>query len=125
MMTVIWDPGLDPCTHQHHEKPVWEYPKIGGTLFWGPYFNKDLTISGTILGSLFSETPIWPRLIILTALTVLQVGSTLLTLAVPEYWLKRPFANSMGVQGFMGGLHDVGALIRGIAFSAVQYGIPK
>ena len=30
---------------------------IGGTFFWGPY-NKDPTIQGTILGSLFSETPI-------------------------------------------------------------------
>ena len=29
---------------------IWEFPKIGGTLFWGPY-NKDLTIKDTILGS--------------------------------------------------------------------------
>ena len=28
---------------------VWEFPKIRGTLFWGPY-NKDPTIEGTILG---------------------------------------------------------------------------
>ena len=27
-----------------------EFPKIRGALFWGPY-NKDPTISGTILGS--------------------------------------------------------------------------
>ena len=36
---------------------IWEFPKIRGTLFWGPY-NKDPTIQGTILGPLFSETPI-------------------------------------------------------------------
>ena len=29
---------------------MWGFPKIGGTLFWGPY-NKDPTIEGTILGS--------------------------------------------------------------------------
>ena len=29
---------------------IWEFPKIRGTLFWGPY-NKDPIISGTILGS--------------------------------------------------------------------------
>ena len=29
---------------------MWEFPKIRGTLFWGPD-NKDPTISGTILGS--------------------------------------------------------------------------
>ena len=29
---------------------TWEFPKIGGTLFGGPY-NKDPTILGTILGS--------------------------------------------------------------------------
>ena len=28
---------------------TWEFPKIRGTLFWGPS-NKDPTISGTILG---------------------------------------------------------------------------
>ena len=28
---------------------IWEFPKIGGTLVWGPY-NKDPTIWGTILG---------------------------------------------------------------------------
>ena len=32
--------------------PTWEFPKIGGTLFWGPY-NKDPTNSGTLLGSQF------------------------------------------------------------------------
>ena len=31
-------------------KVIGEFPKIEGTLFWGPY-NKDPTISGTILGS--------------------------------------------------------------------------
>ena len=30
--------------------PVWEFPKIRGTLFWGPY-NNDPTNSSTILGS--------------------------------------------------------------------------
>ena len=29
---------------------MWEFPKIRGPLFWGPY-NKDPTIEGTILGS--------------------------------------------------------------------------
>ena len=29
---------------------AWEFPKIRGTLFWGPY-NKDPTIRGTFLGS--------------------------------------------------------------------------
>ena len=29
---------------------IWEFPKIRGTLFWGPY-NNEPTISGTILGS--------------------------------------------------------------------------
>ena len=28
---------------------IWEFPKIWGTLFWGPY-NRDPTIWGTILG---------------------------------------------------------------------------
>ena len=37
---------------------MWEFPKIWGTLFWGPY-NKDPTIQGTVLGSLFSETPMY------------------------------------------------------------------
>ena len=35
---------------------MWELPKIKGTLLGGPC-NKDPTIYGTILGSLFSETP--------------------------------------------------------------------
>ena len=30
---------------------IWEFPKLGGTLLWGPY--KDPTIEGTILGSPF------------------------------------------------------------------------
>ena len=30
--------------------PIWEFPKIRGTLFGGPY-NKDPTIWGTISGS--------------------------------------------------------------------------
>ena len=30
---------------------IWEFPKIRGTLFWGPY-NKDPIFWGTILGSL-------------------------------------------------------------------------
>ena len=36
---------------------VWEFPKIRGALCWGPY-NKAPTISGTILGSPISETPV-------------------------------------------------------------------
>ena len=28
----------------------WEFPKIRGTVFWGPY-HKDPTIQGTVLGS--------------------------------------------------------------------------
>ena len=33
----------------------WEFPKIWGALFWGPY-NKDPTILGSILGSLIFGT---------------------------------------------------------------------
>ena len=33
-----------------NKQQIWEFPKIRGTLFWGPY-NKDLTIKDTILGS--------------------------------------------------------------------------
>ena len=29
---------------------IWAFPKISGTLFWGPY-NKDPTIQATIVGS--------------------------------------------------------------------------
>ena len=29
---------------------IWEFPKIRGTIFWGPY-NKDPTIESTLLGS--------------------------------------------------------------------------
>ena len=36
---------------------IWDFPKIRGTFFGGPY-NKDPTIQGTILGSPLSETPI-------------------------------------------------------------------
>ena len=36
---------------------IWEFPKIGVPYFGSPY-NKEPTIEGTILGSLFSETPI-------------------------------------------------------------------
>ena len=32
------------------QEPMWEFPKIRGTLFWGPY-NENPTISGTILWS--------------------------------------------------------------------------
>ena len=35
---------------------IWEFAKIRGTLFWGPY-NKDLTISGTILRSPILRSP--------------------------------------------------------------------
>ena len=38
---------------------MWEFPKIGGTLFWRPY-NKDPTIWGTILGSpIFGNSHVW------------------------------------------------------------------
>ena len=40
---------LEPCSLPFL-KPKWEFPKIGGTLFWGPY-NKDPTIHGPKLGS--------------------------------------------------------------------------
>ena len=33
-----------------HKDEIWDFPKFGGTLFWGPY-NKDPTIQGTTLGS--------------------------------------------------------------------------
>ena len=37
-----------------------DFPKTGGTLFWGPY-NKDPTIEGTILGSpIFGNPHIYP-----------------------------------------------------------------
>ena len=35
---------------------IWEFPKIRGTLLWGPY-NKDPTIWGAILGSPIFGTP--------------------------------------------------------------------
>ena len=34
---------------------MWELPKIRGALFWGP--NKDPTIWGTILGSIYGKLP--------------------------------------------------------------------
>ena len=43
-----------------YSSKIWELPKIRGTLYWGLY-NKDPTISGTILGSPISETPIYFR----------------------------------------------------------------
>ena len=36
--------------HRVPALPTREFPKIRGTLVWGPY-NKDPTISGTIVGS--------------------------------------------------------------------------
>ena len=48
---------------------IWEFPKIGGTFFWGPY-NKDPTIQGAILGSpifgnshttKFNDLPTWQQ----------------------------------------------------------------
>ena len=44
-----------------------EFPKMRGTLFWGPY-NKDPSISGTMLGSPISETPVcaWKHHVYLT-----------------------------------------------------------
>ena len=58
-------PGLKaqtaPCKKLSHEKSsIWEFPKIRGTLFGGPY-NKDPTIYGTILGSrIFGSSQIDP-----------------------------------------------------------------
>ena len=37
---------------------MWEFPKIRGTLFWGPY-NKDPTIEVLYWGPLFSKTPMF------------------------------------------------------------------
>ena len=43
--------ALEPSeTNPNPRKSIWEFPKIRGTVFWGPY-NKDPTVSGTILGS--------------------------------------------------------------------------
>ena len=39
----------------------WDFPKLRGTLFWGPY-NKDPTIQGSIFwGPLFSGNPPYVR----------------------------------------------------------------
>ena len=46
-----------PCNFCRSIQCILEFPKIKGTLFWGPY-NKDHTIWGTRLGSPISETPI-------------------------------------------------------------------
>ena len=37
------------CGQKSQASTIGEFPKIRGTLFWGPY-NKDPTIWGTILG---------------------------------------------------------------------------
>ena len=42
--------GFGPWFLSDLTKTMWEFPKIMGTLFGGPY-NKDPTIWGTILGS--------------------------------------------------------------------------
>ena len=37
---------------------LWGFPKIRGTLLWGPFFNKEPTIWGTILGfPIFGNPP--------------------------------------------------------------------
>ena len=45
------------CFAEQCVKFIWDFPKVRGTLFWGPY-NKDPTISGSILGSpIFGNPP--------------------------------------------------------------------
>ena len=36
---------------------MWEFPKIRGTLFWGPYSKDPMMIGDQIRVPLFSETP--------------------------------------------------------------------
>ena len=57
----FWDPNPNPMVPQEAIQ-MWEFPKIRGTLFWGPY-DKDPTISGTILGSpIFGNSHVVDRL---------------------------------------------------------------
>ena len=46
---LVQDRLLGKCI-PHGLLTKWEFPKIRGTLFWGPY-NKDPTVSGAILRS--------------------------------------------------------------------------
>ena len=49
----------NPQTPNHKAPKYWSFRKLGGTLFWGPY-NKDPTISGTLLGSPHSRKLPYP-----------------------------------------------------------------
>ena len=42
---------------------IWEFPKTGGTLFWGPYrYNIRILLFRVVYsGPLFSETPIYEK----------------------------------------------------------------
>ena len=64
----------------------------------------------------FMSSTIWAHVINLdrTHVKILQVASTLLTLAVPECWLKGPLRRLEGVQGLWG--REVGLLIVGVVF---------
>ena len=42
--------GQKECRNLNVWVAIWDFPKSRGALLWGPY-NKDPTISGTILGS--------------------------------------------------------------------------
>ena len=59
---------------------TWEFPKIGGTLFWGPY-NKDRTIWVTILGSPIFGNPHMVRVTSLAMRSVICFGSISASLA--------------------------------------------
>ena len=48
----------DPCCLLICMLCIWGFPKIRGTFLGGPH-NKDYSISGSILGSLFRDTTIY------------------------------------------------------------------
>ena len=58
MRNIGRGPPAVNCAHLPNCSPIWEFPKIRGTLFWGPY-NKDLLSRLLYSGPLFSETPIF------------------------------------------------------------------
>ena len=51
-----WDYGVT------YQEGPWKFPNVRDTLLWNPY-NKLATMQGTILGSLFPETPIYTILL--------------------------------------------------------------
>ena len=56
---ILVVPALDQAQWHgpsRRHRVIWDFPRIRGTLFWGPY-NKDPTIQGTILGSPFFGNP--------------------------------------------------------------------